>query len=149
MFSVIVVDDEMMIRTSISTFINNCDVGFEVVGTFRDGSDAIKYLEENNVDLVISDIRMVQVSGIDLAQYIYENKPWTQVILLSGYADFEYAKAAIKYNVKEYITKPTDFENLKNSLINITITLKLVMALALIITMHMNYYSPSNVVYDL
>lgn len=118
MFSVIIVDDEMMIRTSISTFINNCDVGFEVVGTFRDGSDAIKYLEENNVDLVISDIRMVQVSGIDLAQYIYENKPWTQVILLSGYADFEYAKAAIKYNVKEYITKPTDFENLKNSLIN-------------------------------
>ena len=52
MFSVIVVDDEMMIRTSISAFINNCDVGFEVVGTFRDGSDAIKYLEENNVDLV-------------------------------------------------------------------------------------------------
>ena len=118
MFSVIVVDDEMMIRTSISAFINNCDVGFEVVGTFRDGSDAIKYLEENNVDLVISDIRMVQVSGIDIAQYIYENKPWTQVILLSGYTDFEYAKAAIKYNVKEYITKPTDFENLKNSLIN-------------------------------
>lgn len=118
MFSVIVVDDEMMIRTSISAFINNCDVGFEVVGTFRDGSDAIKYLEENNVDLVISDIRMVHVSGIDLAQYIYENKPWTQVILLSGYTDFEYAKAAIKYNVKEYITKPTDFENLKNSLIN-------------------------------
>lgn len=56
-------------------------------------SDAIKYLEENNVDLVISDIRMVQVSGIDLAQYIYENKPWTQVILLSGYTDFEYAKS--------------------------------------------------------
>ena len=45
MFRVIIVDDEMMIRTSISTFINNCDVGFEVVGTFRDGSDAIKYLE--------------------------------------------------------------------------------------------------------
>lgn len=66
MFSVIVVDDEMMIRTSISAFINNCDVGFEVVGTFRDGSDAIKYLEENNVDLVISDIRMVQVSVLTL-----------------------------------------------------------------------------------
>lgn len=118
MFSVIVVDDEMMIRTSISSFIKNCDIGFEVVGTFRDGSDAIKYIEENNADLVISDIRMAKVSGIELAQYIYENKPWTQVILLSGYADFEYAKAAIKYNVKEYITKPTDFESLKNSLIN-------------------------------
>ena len=51
MFSVIVVDDEMMIRTSISAFINNCDVGFEVVGTLRDGSDAIKYLEEKNLYL--------------------------------------------------------------------------------------------------
>ena len=89
MFSVIVVDDEMMIRTSISAFINNCDVGFEVVGTFRDGSDAIKYLEENNVDLVISDIRMVQVSGIDLAQYNLRKQAFgRQVILLSGYGRF-------------------------------------------------------------
>lgn len=119
MFSVIIVDDELMIRSSISSFINNCDAGFYVAEAFRDGADAINYLKENDVDLVISDIRMIEVSGIDLAQYIYENKPWIHVILLSGYAEFEYAKAAIKYNVKEYITKPTNFDDLKNTLINI------------------------------
>ncbi len=118
MYNVIVVDDEMIIRESISSFINNSNTGFNVIEAFRDGSDAIKYLEENDVDLVISDIRMINVSGLDLAQYIYENKPWINVILLSGYAEFEYAKTAIKYNVKEYITKPTNFDDLKNILIS-------------------------------
>ncbi len=124
MFSVIVVDDEMIIRENISSFINNCDIDFNVAAAFRDGSDAIKYLEENDVDVVISDIKMIKVSGIDLAQYIYENKPWINVILLSGYAEFEYAQAAIKYNVKEYITKPTNFDDLKNTLIKMSGLLK-------------------------
>ncbi|MDD6484952.1 MAG: response regulator [Clostridiales bacterium] len=116
MFSAIVVDDEMMIRDGISSFINGSDTGFEVVAVFKDGGEAIDFLEENHVDLVISDIKMVNVSGIDLARYIYERKPRTKVILLSGYADFEYARAAIKYNVTEYITKPTNFTDLKNAL---------------------------------
>ncbi|MDY3031776.1 MAG: response regulator [Clostridia bacterium] len=119
MFKVIVVDDEAMIRSGISSFINGSDTGFEVVGAFADGRDAIQFLEENDADLVISDIKMVNVSGIELAQYLYENKPRIKMILLSGYAEFEYAKAAIKYNVSEYITKPTNFTDLKNALLKI------------------------------
>lgn len=120
MFKAIVVDDEAMIRTGISSFINNSDTGFEVAAAFTDGSEAIEYLEETSVDLVISDIKMVNVSGIELAQYIYEKKPWIKMILLSGYAEFEYAKAAIKYNVSEYIMKPTNFSDLKNALLKIS-----------------------------
>ena len=75
MFKVIVVDDESMIRTGISSFINDMDIGFEVVQTFKDGSEAIEYLEAHDVDVVISDIKMVNVSGIELAHYIYKNKP--------------------------------------------------------------------------
>lgn len=119
MFKVIVVDDEAMIRTGISSFIDDSDLDFKVVRTFKDGDEAIEYLETNDVDLVITDIKMVNVSGIEIAHYIYKNKPYIKVILLSGYADFEYAKAAIKYNVEEYITKPTSFTDLKNSLMRI------------------------------
>lgn len=119
MYKAIVVDDELVIRNGISSFINNCDTGFKVVAVFNDGSEAISFLEDNDIELVISDIKMVDVSGIELAQYIYENKPRTKVILLSGYAEFEYAKAAIRYNVKEYITKPTNFSDLKSTLLKL------------------------------
>lgn len=119
MFEAIVVDDERMIRTGISSFINNNDTGFEVIHTFKDGAEAIEHLQSHDAALVISDIKMVSVSGIELARYIYENKPHIKVILLSGYAEFEYAKAAIKYNVEEYITKPTDFSELKKALLRI------------------------------
>lgn len=119
MYSAIVVDDELIIRNGISSFVNKCDAGFEVVDTFADGSDAIKFLEENDVDLVISDVKMSNVSGLGLAQYIYENKPYISVIILSGFAEFEYAKAAIRYNVKEYLTKPTNFQEFKNILIKL------------------------------
>ena len=118
MYKAIVVDDEQIIRKGISSFINSCDTGFEVTAVLKDGDEAISYLDTHNIELVISDIKMVHVSGIELAQYIYENMPHTRVILLSGYTEFEYAKAAIRYNVKEYITKPTDFGELKNILKN-------------------------------
>ncbi|HIT85989.1 MAG TPA: response regulator [Candidatus Ornithomonoglobus intestinigallinarum] len=119
MFKVIVVDDEAMIRSGISSFVEKSELGFEVVKTFPDGAEAISYLENHDIDLVITDIRMVNVSGIELAHYVYKNKPRTKVILLSGYAEFEYARAAIKYNVSEYITKPTNFTDLRASLMRI------------------------------
>lgn len=117
MYKAIVVDDEQIIRKGISTFITSADTGFEIAGVFKDGDEAISYLDTHSIELVISDIKMVHVSGIELAQYIYENMPHTRVILLSGYTEFEYAKAAIRYNVKEYITKPTDFGELKSILL--------------------------------
>lgn len=120
MYKAIVVDDELIIRNGISSFVNKCGAGFEVAGTFKDGSEAIIFLEENDVDLVISDVKMSNVSGLGLAQYIYENKPHIMVVILSGYAEFEYAKTAIKYNVREYITKPTNFNELKNLLLSLS-----------------------------
>lgn len=119
MFEAIVVDDERIIRTGISSFINNNDTGFEVIHTFKDGAEAIEYLKERDTALVITDIKMVDISGIELAKYIYENKPYIKVMLLSGYTEFEYAKAAMKYNVEDYLTKPTDFGELAKTLLKI------------------------------
>lgn len=112
MIKVVVVDDEMHIREGISKFINKNVEGFVAERSFCDGDEVIAYLAENDTDIVISDIRMSRVSGIEVARYIYENKPYIKMIMLSGYRDFEYAQSAISYGIKAYILKPTDFDEL-------------------------------------
>lgn len=119
MYQVIVVDDEQVIRQGISNFINYEVKDFNVLDCFCDGSEAIEYLKTNNIDLVISDIKMTHVSGIELTKYIFENNPTTKVILLSGYREFEYARAAIQYGVKNYILKPTNFAEFREILLQV------------------------------
>lgn len=119
MYRIIVVDDELIIRKGITNFINNEIDGFEAVQSFRDGDEAVEFLKTNDVDLVISDIKMIHMSGIELAKYIYENKPFIKVVLLSGYKEFEYARSAIQYKVKNYILKPTNFEEFRKTLAEI------------------------------
>ena len=111
-----VVDDEMLIRKGITSFINASGEDFQVAESFADGDQAISYLKDHDVDLIISDIRMTRVSGIELAQYVAENKPHIRVILLSGYREFEYARSAIQYGVKNYLLKPTDFAQFREVL---------------------------------
>lgn len=116
MLRVMVVDDEMIIRNGIAKYIE-CNIdGFTVPAVFKDGSEAIEYLRENDVDIVLSDIRMLRVSGIELAEFIYENKPYTKMIMLSGYQEFEYAQSAIQYGVSAYLSKPTNLQELKDAL---------------------------------
>lgn len=113
MYKVIVVDDEQVIRNGVSCMIDSEIDDFSCIKTFRDGLEVIEYLQEHDADVVVSDIKMINVSGVELAKYIYENKSHIKVVLLSGYSDFEYAKAAVRYKVTDYILKPTDFDELK------------------------------------
>lgn len=116
MIRVIVVDDEVHIREGISRFISRSIDGFEVIHSFCDGDEAIEFLKENTPDIIITDIRMSRISGIELAKYVHENKPHINMIMLSGYSDFEYAQSAITYGVKAYLLKPTNFDELRNAL---------------------------------
>lgn len=116
MYQVIVVDDEQVIRNGIRNFINYEIEDFNVLDCFCDGMEAIEFLKTNDIDLVISDIKMTHVSGIELAKYISESKPSAKVILLSGYREFEYARSAIQYGVINYILKPTNFEEFREIL---------------------------------
>lgn len=84
----------------------------EVAGTANDGLEAIDFLREHEVDIVITDIRMPEADGLCVARYVFENCPEKKVILLTGYADFEYAKTAIRYNVSAFILKPTNKKEL-------------------------------------
>ncbi|MGL5677432.1 MAG: response regulator transcription factor [Cellulosilyticaceae bacterium] len=112
MLNVIIIDDESFIVKSLISSIPWKALGFDIVATFENGADALDYISNNLVHLVITDIRMPGISGLDLCDYIYNHFPNIQLIIISGYADFTYAQKAIKYNVLGYCIKPLDYTEL-------------------------------------
>jgi len=111
-YSLIIIDDEEMIRNGLSRFGNWESLGFRVAATFEDGKEALEYLKETPVDVVLTDIRMAEVSGLDLAEEIAETRPETSVVIMSGYRDFDYARRAIQSSVYDYLLKPIEMETL-------------------------------------
>ena len=112
MYRVLIADDEDIIREGFIEFIPWAELGFEIVYTCENGTQAIEYLKENSVDFILTDIIMAGTTGLDIARYVYENNISSVVCLVSGHRDFEYARQAIKYNVNYYLTKPTDFDDM-------------------------------------
>ncbi len=119
MYRVIVVDDEILVREAICENINWGDLGFELVGNCENGKDAINFLKENDVDVVLTDICMPYLDGMQLSEYIYKNNPNTHIIIFSGFDEFEYAKKAIRYHVEEYMLKPITASELSEVLIKL------------------------------
>lgn len=116
LYKVVVVDDETAIRNGIAKFINRFSDDFEVTETLEDGKDAIAYLSAHRADLIISDIKMSDIDGIELCKYVHERFPNTQMIVLSGYSDFGYAQQLMKSGVSLYLLKPLDKAKLLEAL---------------------------------
>ncbi|MCM3440219.1 response regulator transcription factor [Metabacillus halosaccharovorans] len=112
MLKVMIVDDEPSTREGLEMFIPWEDLGFEIVGTAEDGFDAIEKYKELKPNLMMVDMKMPEMSGIELIQKIREVDSSIQFIVLSGFAEFEYARNAMKYNVKDYLVKPVDEDEL-------------------------------------
>ena len=106
MYRVIVADDEPMAIRSICTIIEKRTTGFEVVGTAENGQEALQKIHDTRPDLVISDIKMPFLSGVELAQIVRREYPQTCFIIVSGYQDFEYAQSAVRSGVTDYLLKP-------------------------------------------
>ena len=107
-FKLLVVDDEVTMRKGISNYMNWASIDCQVVGNASDGVEAMEFLDREPVDIVITDIKMPAADGLEVARYVYEHHPHTKVIILTGYADFQYAQTAIKYRVTSFILKPTN-----------------------------------------
>ena len=106
MYKVLLVDDEILIREAIRENIHWKEMGFELIADCENGREAMEVIRNNPPDLVLTDICMPYVDGIELARYIHENCPDTRTVIISGYDEFEYAKQAVRYQVMEYILKP-------------------------------------------
>ena len=113
MYQFIIVDDEKIIRSGLAKSFDWSSIGFEPVEQFEDGKEAIAYLENNTVDVVLTDVRMYEVSGLELAKYVFENHPQTKVVIISGYKEFNYAQEAMRYGVCDYLLKPLDREEIR------------------------------------
>lgn len=113
MYKMIIADDEKIIQEGLAELIDWNEMGFEIAETFSDGAEVIEYLDTMPVDVVLTDIRMKHVGGIDVARYVQEAKIPCKVVFISGHKEFELAVQAIKYGVKDYILKPSDEEDVK------------------------------------
>lgn len=110
MYKILIVDDEENIRNGIARGIPWAEWGFEVIGQAENGEEAVSIIEKEKPQVVLSDIRMPKMDGIELMQYLHEKKPEVKIIILSGYNDVEYLSMAIKNQVSEYLLKPTDID---------------------------------------
>ncbi|KLU70247.1 MAG: hypothetical protein RHS_3908 [Robinsoniella sp. RHS] len=115
MIMVIVVDDEKVIREGIGRFVKETE-GFELLQTCENGVSAYDAIREKKPDLVICDIMMPKWDGIQLIGACREQDITCEFVLLSGYSEFEYARAAIRYQVLDYINKPINPALLKKML---------------------------------
>jgi two-component system, response regulator YesN len=116
MYHVLVVDDEPAVYEYLSLTINWADYGFKTADAAYDGEEALRKMDENNYDLIITDIRMPGMSGLELLKEIKNRNPKIKMLILSGYGEFNYATEAIQYGVKGYLLKPVDRLELAGSL---------------------------------
>jgi len=108
MIRTVILDDEHIIRMGIAKIIRENLPEYEIVAYFSDGKECLSFLEQDQVDLVISDIRMPFLDGLELLHLARERGWETEFLLISGYDDFEYCKAALRGRAVDYLLKPID-----------------------------------------
>ncbi len=116
MLKVMIVDNEATIRKGLVHCIRWEDLGCVVAAQAADGIDALEQLPLVRPDILISDIRMPGMDGLELARRVHEESPWIKVVILTGFPDFEYAQKAIEYSVVDFVLKPTSVESLTQAI---------------------------------
>lgn len=124
MWKVIIADDEKLICRLIETLIDWETLDMEIVGKAENGLEALRMVEELHPHLLITDIRMPGCDGLELIRQARELSPDIEIVIISGYAHFEYAKTAIAYGVGSYILKPVNQAELNKTLQKIVLRLE-------------------------
>ncbi|MBB6673128.1 response regulator transcription factor [Cohnella nanjingensis] len=116
MYKVLIVDDEPFISEGLSDAVDWSAFGLEVVGTAENGEQALERLREAPADILITDISMPVMDGLELIRHARERLPQLKVIILSGYNEFDYLKQAMRLGIENYLLKPVHFEELHATL---------------------------------
>uniref|UniRef100_UPI00359C4BC9 response regulator transcription factor n=1 Tax=Faecalicatena contorta TaxID=39482 RepID=UPI00359C4BC9 len=116
LMKILVAEDEPAIRQGIIALIENLGLSVEITGAAEDGMEALELMAATRPDVLITDIRMPGMSGLELIGKAKELYPGTEYVILSGYSEFEYAKQAMRYGVQDYILKPPRKEEVGSAL---------------------------------
>lgn len=106
MLKVFLVEDEVVVREGIKNNIDWAAHGYEFCGEASDGELAFPMIKKMQPDILITDIKMPFMDGLTLSKMVKKEFPWMEIIILTGYQEFEYAKEGIKIGVSRYLSKP-------------------------------------------
>lgn len=112
---VLIVDDEHLVRNLLKKCLDWNSIDMEIIGEAASGEDAIEFVNKYTPDLIFTDICMVNMDGIQFADYIIRKYPYLKVVVISGHEDFKYAQRSIKAGIRDYILKPIDDEVVLNT----------------------------------
>ena len=116
MYKIALIDDEAVVRDGMKDLIPWEELGLELIGTAEDGEKGLLLIQEMLPDIVLLDINMPRLNGLDLAHILTKNYPLIKIILISGYDEFHYARQALRMGVQDYILKPVTKSEMVNLL---------------------------------
>lgn len=116
---VAIVEDEIRIREGVTRLLKKINPDYEIVGEAENGEKGLALIEETRPDLIITDIKMPQMDGLEMLSILHERKVHAKVIVLSAYSEFAYAQQAIKLGISEYLLKPIALDSFSKSIRNI------------------------------
>lgn len=120
MYKIVIVEDEWLVREGLKQTIPWSDLGCEIAGEAEDGEAALELLEQAVPDIMLSDIRMPTMDGIELARRVSERWPEVNIVFLTGFDDFAYAQQAVRLGAADYVLKPTNPDELEKVVRRIT-----------------------------
>ena len=116
MYTVYLADDEQLIREGLAETIPWESLRMRLVGTAEDGRHALRGIREHKPDIVLTDIRMPYMDGLEMAENIRQRYPSIKIVIFSGFDEFEYAKAALQVEAVDYILKPFSFDKIRTAM---------------------------------
>lgn len=107
MYRVVIADDEKVERSGVRFLLKRLDEMFEI-SEFSNGQEAWEWLSKHPADILLTDVKMPFMDGMELIRRVYEKDPGIRIVVFSGFSEFEYARIAMKYHAENYILKPVN-----------------------------------------
>jgi len=115
-YSIMIVEDEYLVRQGIASLVNYEQFGMQVIAQAENGREAWQKFQKNPADILLTDINMPQMNGLELAKLVRDQAPKCHIVFLTGYDDFDYARTAIKLGADDYLLKPFSKDDVEEML---------------------------------